>query len=43
MHGLRYLALAALVLLGALSYFGIGTLIGAFRISDFRAALRRQR
>jgi putative peptidoglycan lipid II flippase len=43
MHGLRYLALAALVLLGGLSYFGIGTLIGAFRIADFRAALRRQR
>ncbi len=43
MHGLRYLALAALVVLGALSYFGIGTLIGAFHIADFRAALRRQR
>jgi putative peptidoglycan lipid II flippase len=41
-HGWRYLALAALVAMGILSYFGIGTLIGAFRIADF-ANLRRQR
>jgi putative peptidoglycan lipid II flippase len=41
-HGWRYLALAALVATGILGYFGIGTLIGAFRITDF-ANLRRQR
>jgi putative peptidoglycan lipid II flippase len=41
--GLRYAALAALVLIGMVSYFGFGTLLGAFRLADFRAALRRQR
>jgi putative peptidoglycan lipid II flippase len=41
--GLRYLALAGLVGAGILGYFAIGTAIGAFRLSDFRAALRRQR
>jgi putative peptidoglycan lipid II flippase len=41
--GLRYGALAALVLIGVASYFGFGTLLGAFRLADFRAALRRQR
>ena len=39
--GLRYAALAGLVGIGAVSYFGAGALIGAFRLSDFRAALRR--
>ena len=39
----RGLALLALILLGALSYFGIGHLIGAFRVSEFRSALRRGR
>ena len=43
MPGLRYPALAGLVLIGGVSYFAVGTLIGAFRIADFRAALRRQR
>lgn len=43
MAGLRYLGLAALVGIGAVSYFGAGMLMGAFRISDFRSALRRQR
>jgi putative peptidoglycan lipid II flippase len=43
MPGLRYVGLAALVLVGAVSYFGFGTLLGAFRPADFRAALRRQR
>jgi putative peptidoglycan lipid II flippase len=28
---------------GIVSYFGFGTLLGAFRLADFRAALRRQR
>jgi len=42
LHGPRR-ALALLVLVGAgmVSYFGLGTLIGAFRLSDFRAAMRR--
>ena len=39
--GLRYPALAALVALGIIAYFGIGQVIGAFRLSEFRAALRR--
>ncbi len=39
--GWRYLALAILVGSGGLSYLGFGTLFRAFRISDFRAAMRR--
>jgi putative peptidoglycan lipid II flippase len=42
-HGWRYVALAILVASGIISYFGIGTLIGAFRLSDFKSAVRRQR
>ena len=38
---LRYAALFVLVLIGIISYFGLGHLIGAFRIAEFRAALRR--
>ena len=41
--GLRYAALSGLVATGLISYFGFGTLLGAFRLADFRAALRRQR
>ncbi len=37
----RVLALVALLGVGAVSYFGLGTLVGAFRLSDFRAAMRR--
>ncbi len=37
----RVLGLLALIVLGAVSYFGLGALIGAFRLSDFRAAMRR--
>ena len=40
-HGLRYPALALLVGLGIVSYFGVGALIGAFRLSDLRALRRR--
>ena len=40
-HALRYAALLALVILGSVSYFGIGTALGAFRLTEFRAALRR--
>lgn len=39
--GWRYIALAGLCGIGIVSYFAIGFLIGAFRLSDFRAALRR--
>lgn len=37
----RYLALLVLVVIGIISYFGIGHLIGAFRLSEFRRNLRR--
>ncbi len=37
----RYLALLLLVVLGMVSYFGIGHLIGAFRLSEYRRAIRR--
>lgn len=37
----RGLALLALVSVGVVSYFGLGALIGAFRIADFRVAMRR--
>jgi putative peptidoglycan lipid II flippase len=40
-HWWRYAALGLLVTIGLISYFGIGVLIGAFRLADFRAALRR--
>ena len=38
---LRYLALLVLVLIGIISYFAIGHLIGAFKLSEFRRNLRR--
>lgn len=41
--GIRYLALMALVGIGIVSYFGTGQLIGAFRLSEFRQAMRRGR
>ncbi|MDX8351727.1 murein biosynthesis integral membrane protein MurJ [Cognatiyoonia sp. IB215182] len=39
---IRYAALLALVLIGIGSYFGIGQMIGAFKLSEFRRSLRRQ-
>jgi putative peptidoglycan lipid II flippase len=39
--GLRYAALALLVAIGMASYALAGTALGAFRLADFRAALRR--
>jgi putative peptidoglycan lipid II flippase len=42
-HGWRYLGLGLLILLGVVVYFGFGAIIGAFRVSDFRRNLRRQR
>ena len=41
MAGLRWLALLGVILTGIISYFGIGHMIGAFRLSEFRSALRR--
>jgi putative peptidoglycan lipid II flippase len=41
MGGLRYAALAVLISIGIFSYFAIGHLLGAFRLSDFRRAARR--
>ncbi len=38
---LRYLALLVLVLTGMVSYFGIGHLLGAFKLSEFKRNLRR--
>lgn len=37
----RYLALAGLILVGIVTYFGIGQLIGAFRLAEFRNSFRR--
>ena len=41
MDGLRYIALLVLILIGMISYFGIGQMIGAFRLADFKRSLRR--
>ena len=37
----RGLALLILISVGALSYFGVGQAIGAFRLSEFKGALKR--
>ena len=37
----RFAALGALIALGIVTYFGAGTLIGAFRLSEFRALRRK--
>lgn len=41
--GWRYLGVLLLVAIGVVSYFGLGALIGAFKLSDFTAAMKRQR
>ncbi|MEC7259745.1 MAG: lipid II flippase MurJ, partial [Pseudomonadota bacterium] len=41
--GLRYLALAGVVAAAIVFYFGIGQVIGAFRLAEFRNAMRRRR
>jgi len=38
---IRYAALAVLVMIGIVSYFGIGHVVGAFRLGEFRRAMRR--
>jgi putative peptidoglycan lipid II flippase len=40
--GVRYLALAVLIAVGMLGYGAIGQAVGAFRLAEFRAALRRR-
>jgi len=40
--GWRYLALGALVATGIVVFFGLGQLIGAVRLSEFRHAARRR-
>ena len=42
MQGVRYLALGILVGGGMVAYFGLGQLIGAFQLSQFRRALSRR-
>ena len=37
----RFLALVILIALGIVTYFGTGTALGAFRLSDFTALRRR--
>ncbi len=39
--GWRYLALMLLILVAAVTYFLLGRLIGAFKVSEFKTALRR--
>ncbi|SMX31222.1 murein biosynthesis integral membrane protein MurJ [Actibacterium lipolyticum] len=38
---IRYAALAVLVAIGIVAYFGLGHVLGAFRLSEFRRAMRR--
>lgn len=42
MPGWRYLALGGLILVGMATYFGVGQLIGAFRLAEFRNTMRRR-
>jgi putative peptidoglycan lipid II flippase len=39
----RGLGLLILLVLGAIAYFGAGQILGAFKLSEFKAAMRRQR
>ncbi|MEP2030840.1 MAG: murein biosynthesis integral membrane protein MurJ [Paracoccaceae bacterium] len=41
MTGWRYLALLGLISIGILSYFLLGKMLGAFRLSDLKGAFRR--
>ncbi|SFR99439.1 murein biosynthesis integral membrane protein MurJ [Yoonia litorea] len=38
---MRYLALLLLIVVGIVSYFGIGQVLGAFQLAEFRRAMRR--
>ena len=39
--GWRYIALLALIVVAAVAYFALGHLLGAFKMSEFKRALRR--
>ena len=39
---IRYAALLFLIVVGIITYFGVGQLMGAFQISEFRSAMRRR-
>ena len=39
--GWRYLALLVLIVVAAVSYFCLGHVLGAFKLSEFKRALRR--
>ncbi|WP_296421303.1 murein biosynthesis integral membrane protein MurJ [Pseudooctadecabacter sp.] len=41
MAGVRYGALAFVVTVGIVGYFGLGQLLGAFRLAEFKAAMKR--
>ncbi|MCY4289938.1 MAG: murein biosynthesis integral membrane protein MurJ [Aestuariivita sp.] len=41
--GWRWFALLIIVLVGALTYFAVGWLVGAFKLTDFKRALQRER
>jgi putative peptidoglycan lipid II flippase len=41
LHWWRFPGLLLLILIGMFSYFGIGQIIGAFRLGEFRSAMRR--
>ncbi|WP_376877418.1 murein biosynthesis integral membrane protein MurJ [Albirhodobacter sp. R86504] len=43
MSGIRYLALLGLIVVAIVTYFGFGTKIGAFALSDFKTAMKRSR
>ena len=41
MAGIRYAALVALIAFGGIAYFVSGQLLGAFKMSEFKKAVRR--
>jgi putative peptidoglycan lipid II flippase len=41
MPGVRYIALTALITIGIIAYFIVGNLFGAFKLSEFKKAIRR--
>jgi putative peptidoglycan lipid II flippase len=41
MPGVRYIALSALITIGIIAYFIVGNLFGAFKLSEFKKAIRR--
>ena len=41
MPGVRYIALTAVITIGIVAYFIVGNLFGAFKLSEFKKAIRR--